>query len=92
MILRGSLKKKICRFIWAKCHIKLNYAIYIKPFVSLSVCHVLFVPGGQTICLSPLDKHFSHTGEGGANIFRDKCFMLEVVVAILMLMLMERWM
>ena len=48
-------------------------SIYIKRFVSqsvcLSVCHVLFVPGGQTICLSPGgqteeeggDKHFSHT-------------------------------
>ena len=29
MILRGSLKKKIPRFIGAKCHIKLNHAIYI---------------------------------------------------------------
>ena len=37
-------------------------SIYIKRLVSLSVClsvcHVLFVPGGQTICLSPGDKHF----------------------------------
>ena len=41
--------------------------------MSESVCHVLFVPRGQTICLSPGgqtflshrrggDKHFSHTG------------------------------
>ena len=38
--------------------------------VRLSVCPCvtfLFVPGGQTICLSPGDKHFSHTGGGGTN-------------------------
>ena len=29
---------------------------------------LLFVPGGQTICLSPGDKHFLHTEEGGTNI------------------------
>ena len=55
-------------------------SIYIKHFVSLSIsqsfCHVLFVPRGQTICLSPGgqtflthrregDKHFSHTGRRG---------------------------
>ena len=43
-----------------------------------TVCHVLFVLGGQTICLSPGgqtflthrrggDKHFSHTGERGGD-------------------------
>ena len=31
MILRGSLKKKLSCFLWAKCHIKLNHAIYIFP-------------------------------------------------------------
>jgi len=29
MILKFLFRKKICRFIWAKCHIKLNHAIYI---------------------------------------------------------------
>ena len=27
----GVFEKKICHFIWAKCHIKLNHAIYIYP-------------------------------------------------------------
>ena len=30
--------------------------------------NVLFVPRGQTICLSSGDKHFLHTWEGGTNI------------------------
>ena len=59
-------------------------SIYIKRYVSACVggwvSNVLFVPGGQTICLSPRgqtflthrrggDKHFSHTGEGGGQTF-----------------------
>ena len=41
MIWRGSLKKKICRFIWARCHIKLNHAIYMYWFLisSCTNCH-----------------------------------------------------
>ena len=53
----------------------------------------LFVPGGQTFCLSPGDKHFLHTaGRGGQTFFTyrgggqtflhrggDKHFMLEAV-------------
>ena len=39
-----------------------NKIIYVykalRSLVNLSVCHVLFVPGGQTICLSPGDKQF----------------------------------
>ena len=46
----------------------------------MCVRYVLFVPRGQTICLSPGgqtfsthtgggDKHFSTTGGGGTNIF-----------------------
>ena len=66
----GVFEKKICRFVGAKCHIKLIYAIYIKCFVSQSVCHVLFVPGGQQIVCSLEEKHFSHIGEGGGKHFR----------------------
>ena len=44
-------------------------SIYIKRFVSqsvrLSVCDVLFVPGGQTICLSPGGQTFFVGGGGG---------------------------
>ena len=36
MIFRGSLKK-IYRFNWAKCHIKLNHAIYIDNLMDLVV-------------------------------------------------------
>ena len=79
----------------------------------------LFVPGGQTFLTHRRggDKHFSHTAEGGTNIFqtqgrrqtffksrggqtsldhgginiftqegRDKHFMLEAVVALMMMM------
>ena len=36
MILNRSLKNKIFRLIWAKCHIKLNHAIYIvSQYLSL---------------------------------------------------------
>ena len=39
-------------------------------------------PGGQTICLSPRDKHLLHTGGRGTNIFHtqgggDKHFCIE---------------
>ena len=39
-------------------------SIYIKRYVS----NVLFVPRGTNSGLSPRDKHFLHTGEGGTNI------------------------
>ena len=30
---KGVFEKKICRFIWAECHIKLNYATYIHTHI-----------------------------------------------------------
>ena len=49
-------------------------SIYIKRFVSESVsesvCPLLFVPGGQTICLSPGGQtFFTHRWGGGTNNF-----------------------
>ena len=43
MILRGCLKKKICRFIWAKCHIKLNLLVALKDIhihIYVSFCAI----------------------------------------------------
>ena len=51
------------------CLLKSFASIYIKCFVSQSVCHVLFVPGGQQIVCSLEEKHFSHIGEGGGQTF-----------------------
>ena len=45
----------------------LNYSIYIKHFVRL-LHFVCLLRDNQFVC--PLgEKHFLHTGEGGANIF-----------------------
>ena len=40
---------------------------------------LLFVPGGQTNCLSPGDKHFSHTARGGNKHFLMMKIMIENV-------------
>ena len=59
------------RSYWRLCselvpHGNSSPSIYIKRCVSPSVCDVLFVPGGQTICLSPGGQTFlTHRREGG---------------------------
>ena len=40
----------------------------LRSSVCQSFCHVLFVPGGQTICLSPGGQTFLTHKRGGTNI------------------------
>ena len=56
----------------------------MSELVSLSVLFCLS-PGDKQFVCPPGDKHFSHTGEGG-----DKHFLLEVMVAMIMLMVKRR--
>ena len=60
----------LLKTLWERAHLKR----FVSLSVCLSVCHVLFVSQGQTICLSPRDKQNTggtnnfHT-HGGRNIF-----------------------
>ena len=49
----GVFEKKISRFIWAKCHIKLNDAIYMYKLLDLKFSLPIFF--GQVI--SYIVKH-----------------------------------
>ena len=53
-------------FEWKDLFLKL---IFIYKALCSSVCHVLFVPGGQTICLSPRGTNISCTQERGGQTF-----------------------
>ena len=58
---------------------------------------VLFVPGGQTICLSPGGQIFlTHKRKSWGQTFFThmgvQTFYVDVVVAMMILMLMKKWM
>ena len=76
-----------CRVIW-------DLLWYIKRlFVSPRVCDVfrspkLFVPGGQTILIHRRGRGQTFFDQRGG----EKYFMLEAVVAMMMLMVIRMWM